>query len=46
MEILEYQDIDETKWNEYVFRSNNATFYHQIGWKKLLKELMNSNLFI
>jgi len=30
--------MDEKVWNEYVLKSSNSTFYHQIGWKKVIEK--------
>ena len=28
---------DEEAWDEYVLKSDNSSFYHQIGWKKVVE---------
>lgn len=38
MEIYELQTKDEEKWDNYVIKSDKATFYHQIGWKKVVEK--------
>lgn len=38
MKIYELKKEDENDWDEYVFKSNNSTFYHQIGWKNVVEE--------
>lgn len=37
LEICELEKNDERAWNEYVFKSEHSTFYHQIGWKNVVK---------
>ena len=32
MEIIEPKKEDEQLWDEYVFRAEQTTFYHQLGW--------------
>jgi len=36
MEITELQREEEKAWDEYVYNSNNSTFYHQIGWRNVV----------
>jgi serine/alanine adding enzyme len=38
MEISELKTEEEAEWDEYVRNSPASTFYHQIGWKKVLSE--------
>jgi FemAB-related protein (PEP-CTERM system-associated) len=35
--IKQLSEKDEKKWNEFVM-NNKTTFYHQIGWKKVVEE--------
>jgi FemAB-related protein (PEP-CTERM system-associated) len=37
-EIRQLSGKDEKKWDEFVMTNNNTTFYHQIGWKKVVEE--------
>ncbi|NAT10292.1 FemAB family PEP-CTERM system-associated protein [ANME-1 cluster archaeon AG-394-G06] len=37
-EIKQLSEKDEKKWDEFVKTNNNTTFYHQIGWKKVVEE--------
>lgn len=37
MEICELKRGDEKAWDEYVYKSNSSTFYHQIGWKNVVE---------
>jgi len=36
MEITELRREDEKAWDEYVYNSNNSTFYHQLGWRNVV----------
>ena len=36
VEILELEKKDEREWDEFVKKSNDSTFYHQIGWKNVV----------
>ena len=38
MEICELKKKDEEAWDEYVYKSNSSTFYHQIGWKNVVEK--------
>ncbi len=38
MEICELKNSDEKSWDEYVLNQPKSTFYHQIGWKNLIKK--------
>ncbi|VVB54067.1 FemAB family protein [uncultured archaeon] len=38
MEICELKSIDEKKWDEYVFNHPQSTFYHQLGWKRVIEK--------
>ena len=38
LEICEQQRKDERAWDEYIHKSNNSTFYHQIGWKNVVEK--------
>ena len=39
MEIFELQNREEEKaWDEYILRSDQSTFYHQIGWKNVIEK--------
>ena len=37
-EIKQLSGKDEKKWDEFVMKSNDTTFCHQIGWKKVVEE--------
>jgi FemAB-related protein (PEP-CTERM system-associated) len=37
-EIKHLSEKDEKKWDEFVMKSDSTTFYHQIGWKKVVEE--------
>jgi hypothetical protein len=37
MEITELQKEDEKAWDEYVFKSEHSTFYHQLGWRNVVE---------
>ena len=36
--IKQLRGKEEKEWDEFVMRNSNATFYHQIGWKKVVEE--------
>lgn len=38
LEITELQKEDEKAWDEYVYKSNISTFYHQIGWRNVVEK--------
>ena len=38
-EIKLLKSKDEKKWKECIMGDNNATFYHHIGWKKVVQEI-------
>ena len=38
IEVLELKKHDEKIWDEFVHKSNDTTFYHQIAWKYVIKE--------
>jgi len=38
VEIKQLQKKDEQKWDAFVHKSSSSTFYHQIGWKKVIEE--------
>ena len=37
-EIKQLKANEEKKWDEFVKTNNTTTFYHQIGWKKVVEE--------
>ncbi|MCQ1535239.1 FemAB family PEP-CTERM system-associated protein [Methanosarcina sp. KYL-1] len=37
-EIKLLRPRDEKKWEDFVTRNDSTTFYHQIGWKKVIQE--------
>jgi len=37
-EIKQLSGKDEKTWDEFVMRNDSTTFYHQIGWKKVVEE--------
>ena len=37
-EIRQLSEKDEKKWDEFVMTNSSTTFYHQIGWKKVVEE--------
>ncbi len=37
-EIKQLSTNDEQKWDEFIVNNKNSTFYHQIGWKKVVEE--------
>ena len=38
IEIVPFQQEHEHLWDTYVKNNNNTTFYHQIGWKKVIEK--------
>lgn len=38
MEIKELGRKDEKAWDEFVNKSNDSTFFHQIGWKRVVEK--------
>jgi FemAB-related protein (PEP-CTERM system-associated) len=39
LEIKELTPKIAPKWDEYVLRSDKATFFHQLGWKRVLEKV-------
>jgi hypothetical protein len=37
LEISELQKGNEKDWEEYVYKSDYSTFYHQISWKNVIE---------
>ena len=38
MIIEELREKEEKAWDEFVAKNHNATFFHQIGWKRLVEK--------
>ena len=38
MKITELKREDEKAGDSYVYKSSTSTFYHQIGWKKVVEK--------
>lgn len=38
LEISDLHRNEEKVWDEYVYNHSGSTFYHQIGWKKVVEE--------
>lgn len=38
MQINEFEDEDASAWEHYVKKNSDSTFYHQIGWKKVIEK--------
>ena len=38
MEITELRREEEKAWDEYVYKSSSSTFYHQLGWRNVVKK--------
>ena len=38
MEVLELQEKDRQKWDEYVYGSAQGTFFHLTGWKDVMED--------
>ena len=39
VEITELRNREEEKaWDAYIHNANSSTFYHQIGWKKVVEK--------
>jgi FemAB-related protein (PEP-CTERM system-associated) len=45
MEISELKREEENEWDEYVRKSKNSTFYHQIGWKRVISDTYHHRPF-
>jgi len=37
-EIKQLREKDEKRWDDFVMRNDSTTFYHQIGWKKVVED--------
>ncbi len=37
IEVLELKKDDEYLWNDYVYSSGDATFYHQLAWRDVVR---------
>ncbi|WP_445474209.1 FemAB family XrtA/PEP-CTERM system-associated protein [Methanococcoides methylutens] len=37
-QIKQLKPKDEKRWDEFVMKNDSTTFYHQIGWKKVIEE--------
>ena len=37
LEIFEIGNENENEWDRYVYKFDCSTFYHQIGWKKVVE---------
>ena len=35
--ILQMQPLDEARWDEFVLKSPEATFFHRAGWQKVIE---------
>ncbi|NPV63880.1 MAG: FemAB family PEP-CTERM system-associated protein [Methanotrichaceae archaeon] len=40
-EVKEFKENCTQKWDNFVFKNCNTTFYHQMGWKKVVEETYN-----
>ena len=38
MEITELRREDEKAWDSYIYKSSSSTFYHQLGWRNVVKK--------
>ncbi|HIC90929.1 MAG TPA: peptidoglycan bridge formation protein FemAB, partial [Syntrophaceae bacterium] len=38
LEICNLEKNEEKEWDDYVCKSNSSTFYHMIGWKKVVEK--------
>ena len=38
MEITELRREEEKAWDSYVYKSSSSTFYHQLGWRNVVKK--------
>jgi hypothetical protein len=45
LEIYKLQKEEEKAWDSYVHKSNNSTFYHQIGGKNVVEKTYKHKLF-
>jgi FemAB-related protein (PEP-CTERM system-associated) len=45
MNIRLYQDTDRQNWDDYVLRHPQGTFFHLIGWKRVLEDSFGHRSF-
>lgn len=45
LEIKQLSKNDEKKWDEFVMENNDTTFYHQMGWNKVVEETYGHKSF-
>ena len=38
MEITELRREEEKAWDSYIYKSSSSTFYHQLGWRNVVKK--------
>jgi len=38
LEIKSLKLEDENRWDEFIMKNDNTTYYHQTGWKNALQE--------
>jgi len=38
LEITDLKREDEKAWDEYIYNSDQSTFYHQIGWRNVVQK--------
>jgi len=45
LEISELKMEEEKEWDDYVRKSKNSTFFHQIGWKRVIRDTYHHQPF-
>jgi len=38
LEVYELKKEEEKAWDSYIYKSSNSTFYHQLGWRNVVKK--------
>ena len=38
MEVYELKKEEEKAWGSYIYKSSSSTFYHQLGWRNVVKK--------
>ena len=38
LEVYELKKEEEKLWDSYIYKSSSSTFYHQLGWRNVVKK--------
>jgi len=38
LEVYELKKEEEKAWDSYIYKSSSSTFYHQLGWRNVVKK--------